>query len=161
MTKWAMKACEGGGKAAHAFTKGPRGWAGDPTCELTTDPPHNAPGEVLQQADAELQAWKAVWSIAKLKVQRDHWPSRAPALWRPTPQEVREAGSSFRWSTALGGDDFHPRFFQWLSDEALEAYIDLMTWAEEAMQVPEQLDLLVIILLDKPQGGRRPIGLFC
>eukprot|EP00959_Pyramimonas_sp_CCMP1952_P234567 4900818-Pyramimonas_sp.AAC.1 len=45
-----------------------------------------------------------------------------------------------------------------LSDKALTAHCLFLGFIEEHILIPEQCDLSLAVFLQKPDGGRRPIG---
>ena len=67
---------------------------------------------------------------------------------------------TFLAHTGLGGDNVSPRAFARLSDSLLQWLCLLFAAAERFGCWPLLLRLVVIVLLPKPDGGRRPIGLF-
>ena len=88
------------------------------------------------------------------------WPSSVPPLPRLTRAQVRAAISTFPAGTGVGADNISPRALARLSDEAIDALIELYSKLEEAGTWSDELDLVLIVLLGKSDGGRRPIGLF-
>ena len=62
--------------------------------------------------------------------------------------------------TGLGADTMAPRAFTRLSDEAIAALAELFAAFEKYGDWPEILDLVLIVLLPKGEGGYRPMGLF-
>ena len=75
-------------------------------------------------------------------------------------QQVREACYTFAPSTGLGWDKLHPRAIARLSDGIIELIINLFLLAELAGNWPTLIGAVLIVLLPKSDGGRRPIGLF-
>ena len=67
-----------------------------------------------------------------------------------------------RRGTGLGSDKQHmaPRALLRLSEEARAMLLHIFLAAEALGAWSEALDLVLIILLPKPDGGLRPIGLF-
>ena len=57
-------------------------------------------------------------------------------------------------------DGFHPSLFMHLCDEGLEIMAQIMELIERLGIMPEGLRWLEVVMLSKPQGGFRPIGLF-
>ena len=106
--------------------------------------------------EAELDVWREVWSCPEAAQDWTAMPVDAP-LPRPSPGELRRAARSIKQHTALGGDHLHPRSIALLDDAALEVPAVIFMLVEELGTPP--LRLLVIVLLAKPDGGRRPIGL--
>ena len=77
-----------------------------------------------------------------------------------TAQDIRTAAFSFPASTGLGADNISPRALLRLSDDALTSLAVHMTKMETCGEWGEALNLVLIVLLTKSDGGLRPIGLF-
>ena len=73
---------------------------------------------------------------------------------------MREAARSFSHGTCATFDGLHPRGFDLMSDEALDAFGQLLMILEDMGQWPQGVDAVVTALIPKPKGGVRPIGLF-
>ena len=73
---------------------------------------------------------------------------------------IKAAAASFPLHTGVGADNISPRALLRLSDEALNALARLIVKMEGACHWARELDLVLIVLLDKADGGRRRIGLF-
>ena len=67
---------------------------------------------------------------------------------------------SFPPNTGLGADDLAPRAITRLSSQALRALIKLFLTFEASGNWCQATNLVLIVLLPKADGGRRPIGLF-
>ena len=70
------------------------------------------------------------------------------------------AATTFPADTGLGADNMAPRAFTRLSDEAIAALALLFIAFEKFGDWPQLLDLVLIVLLPKGEGGDHPIGLF-
>ena len=77
-----------------------------------------------------------------------------------TISDIRLAAMSFPIDTGLGPDNIAPRALARLSDQALASLINVLHLVEKKGKWPEELDLVMIVMLPKPDGGSRPIGLF-
>ena len=55
---------------------------------------------------------------------------------------------------------FHPWHFIYLSDKTLTLWVAIMLHAEKQLDLPSQMRISFMFFLDKPDGGKRPIGLF-
>ena len=73
---------------------------------------------------------------------------------------IRSTAMSFPTHTGLGGDNVSPRPFARLSDQLLIWLCLIFAAAEKYGGWPQILHLVMIVLIPKPDGGRRPIGLF-
>ena len=76
------------------------------------------------------------------------------------PQAIGEAARTFPINTSLGCDNTAPRAYARLSEEALVVLATLLMALEKQAEWVEVINLVLIILLPKKTGGRRPIGLF-
>jgi len=77
------------------------------------------------------------------------------------PWGICRACESFPLNTGLGGDNMSPRAVLSLSAEAIEALAVLFMLFESLGTWTDVLEFVMIVLLPKSDGGRRPIGLFC
>ena len=78
----------------------------------------------------------------------------------PSIEEIRDASGKFSKFTALGSDDLHPRHIRTLCDASLEALRSFFAAMLRLYHLPQAIALLLVVLLPKPDGGTRPIGLF-
>ena len=115
----------------------------------------NEQGEVEMIADK----WASLW--------KEHGASFQPpagdlgdALRPLTANDIREVARSFPVSTCLGADNIAPRALLMLPEARLHELARLLNKCEEQGRWPEACELVLIVLLPKPDGGRRPIGLF-
>ena len=67
---------------------------------------------------------------------------------------------SFSKGTAYGCDGLHPRHVALLSDAGIEALVRVFSGIELLWRLPRPFEFIVFVLLLKPGGGDRPIGLF-
>ena len=58
----------------------------------------------------------------------------------------------------MGCDDFHIRGLGWLSAELLSAFVGFFATIEGLGLWPAQLQGILVPLIPKADGGRRPIG---
>ncbi len=119
--------------------------------------PLNAQEVVDDQAITCGEHWAAGRGLPRLA-----WPQALDAhtLPRPTVVQLRAALQTFPPGTALAWDALHPRAMQRLSDTRLGELIDLLMDAERTGEWPSEIGIVSIVLLPKPDGGWRPIGLF-
>ena len=71
--------------------------------------------------------------------------------------DIHAAASSF--SPSKGYTGFHPRSLSWLSDTCLQSLASLLNSIEAAGQWPTAIMYILLHLIPKRGGGRRPIGL--
>lgn len=113
-----------------------------------------------QTVDAEAASWAEVWQQG---VVGNHpvWPSdmgiKMPEV---TVQQFKDACHTFPGAVGLGWDKMHPRALARCSDLVINAFITLMLLAEACGSWHESVGVIMVVLLPKPDGGRRPIGLF-
>eukprot|EP00959_Pyramimonas_sp_CCMP1952_P464792 9487203-Pyramimonas_sp.AAC.1 len=74
---------------------------------------------------------------------------------------LREVSRKYSTRTACAVDGFHMRHFSWMSDQRLQVYSIMISIMESISSLPLQVQLTQAMLLMKPNGGWRPIGLFC
>eukprot|EP00973_Karenia_brevis_P063854 8876358-Karenia_brevis.AAC.1 len=74
-------------------------------------------------------------------------------------QIMNKAAATFPSGTGLGWDNMHPRAIMRCSAPAILALIRILMLAEICGEWPELIGVVIICLLPKPDGGRRPIGL--
>ena len=91
------------------------------------------------------------------------WPKEVdlgPEFCFPDLKAARRCTNSYESGTSIGVDWLHPRHFGLLSDASLEAFLMFIRAIVFCGMVPEQIDVLLISLIPKPEGGTRPIGVF-
>ena len=157
---WVDEQLHAGSGALHRFTKRE---------ELMPDVAAQMSGGLSFGLDDLLKAardeWAAVWerfsSIAKAPWRScpQHIMDRSAPLPPLTTEMLREAAKTFKSRTGLGCDSAHPRKFGWLSEEVLLGLASLLTMIEDSGIWPEQVSVILIALIPKPGGGKRPIGI--
>jgi len=79
----------------------------------------------------------------------------------PGVSEIRATSSSFPRATTGGAcDTFHPRHFAQLSDPLLVVMAKMFKLILQLWHFPRLVASLLVVLIPKPAGGDRPIGLF-
>ncbi len=117
------------------------------------------PMDAQRVAEHEANIWAQQWASSTTAPAMP-WPqSLGPLLPRITLDTFRRALASFAAATALGWDALHPRALLRLSDELLIALVRILLVAEFRGEWLAAVALVIIVLLPKPDGGRRPIGL--
>ena len=108
--------------------------------------------------EAEADKWGTLWNEGKRQPKLE-WGTidELPPL---TVDAIRAAARSFPAGTGLGVDNISPRALLRLSDEAIAALAELLMTIERSGEWPPELNLVLIVLLAKSDGGFRPIGLF-
>ena len=105
----------------------------------------------------ECNGWVKLW-LEGVETEKLDWDD-IPQLPDITPDELRLAAASFPRDTGLGSDNISPRALLRLSDEAMEALATLLSKMERTGTWTKELNLVLVVLLAKPDGGFRPIGL--
>ena len=105
-------------------------------------------------------SWGKEWGVGSRQPQI-MWPDLSQSSPLPTLscQLVRDACATFPSGTGLGWEKLHPRALCRLCDEALLALIRIFILVELIGEWPANIGIVLICLLPKPDGGRRPIGL--
>ena len=118
-----------------------------------------APLSDQAEVEAEADSWAELWAEGK-----EHMcivdPTESPPLEPIMPDALLQAALTFPPGTGLGSDNFSPRAICRLSREAVRALCTLVHAFELLGDWATVLRLVLIVLLPKPDGGRRPIGLF-
>ena len=155
-----------GMRNAHLHSKALVAWAPTTTIKeggiVTADP--------LDLLGAYRDTFKELWGAAEGEEEVEEWEpciaekgaDEVPMepLSTLTPQQLREASSAFKRTTATSFDGFGMRHFNLMTDECLEALGKVYTIAETIGFFPKQLRAVPVPLLPKPKGGHRPIGIF-
>ena len=115
----------------------------------------------LQQAtDAEAEAWGKVWQQG-VAGKGPKWPKcLGEALPSITVDKFRQTCFTFPCGVGLGWDKLHPRALARCSDRVLEALIAVLMLAELQGEWFDAIGVVMVVLIAKADGGRRPIGLF-
>ena len=108
--------------------------------------------------DMEADTWAKLWDEKAVYSDLDF--GQPEALDDLMLHAFKAAAASFPLQTGVGADNIAPRALLRLSDEALLALMALLVKMEKVGNWADELDLVLIVLLDKADGGRRPIGLF-
>jgi len=109
--------------------------------------------------DKEGDGWAALWREDQ---PYDCFidPLGSPALEPLVPWAIRESAKSFPMSTGVGADNTSPRAVARLSDVLIKALCAILMACELWGAWPALVRYVLIVLLPKSDGGRRPIGLF-
>jgi len=177
-------------RLAYRWIRGAAGWSKSPIaehtyndsipdCELDDD----VPGHLLAKPSTPQRIWSQKNSICKevladqadTEREADQWaalwkendayseacdPMGTPALAPLLPWAIKQAAGTFPVGTGLGADNVAPRAYARLSVQLLRALCAIMMALELNGSWPTLVQLVIIVLLPKPDGGRRPIGLF-
>ena len=113
-----------------------------------------------QAVDVAASEWAEVWQEGK-EGQNPRWPAKmGSSLPAAAVGQLREACFTFAPEVGLGWDKTHPRALARCSDEVLDALIKLFVLCETLGIWPKAIGVIIVVLIPKADGGRRPIGLF-
>ena len=89
------------------------------------------------------------------------WAAHEPRQLGPaiTPEQVMGASRTFSVSTVSAYDGMHPHHFSLLRHGGLAAVAVLLQCIEAQGAWPRQVAMVMTVLLPKPNGGWRVIGL--
>ncbi len=157
---WVRDQLRRGGGALHAFTKREVERAE----VAAVDSGGGRCGSPQTHVEADRAEWDMTWQrlsgIAKAPWREEAGRGEEGAcLPPPSVQELRRAARKFRPYTGVGADHLRPHWFGWLSDQLLQVISLFMTGIEEAWRWPGQVLVVLVHLIPKDGGGRRPIGL--
>ena len=137
----------------------------DPTTVVSDRAQTPLPAPMADQIVVERQAddLAAIWKESQ-QLEQPLWPAdekmKEHQLDTLLPWAIEAAAKSFPAGTDLGADNISPRAICRLSPQALIALAILFRQFEACGCWAEVLNLVLIVLLPKPDGGFRPIGLF-
>ena len=167
-------------KRAFAFVRSSRGWGTRPRGknaynrtedenddDVTPDDPsdtcgqHEADVPLSLQGEVELEAdrWASLWQEGQPSFDPPA-PEPADHILPITADDVRDAALTFKADTGCGLDNLAPRALAFLPWDLRQRLATILELAERSGTWPERWGLVNIVLLPKPDGGRRPIGLF-
>ncbi len=154
--EWVAEGAAGGAKNAHRAVKLPQLWVPTTTTHevtgaLTADP--------MQLLAAQRREYAGQWA-ARTDGQRRWYAHKRVSLPRLSQDEIRSASRSVKHDTAQTYDGFHPRHMALICDEGLGILAELYEAAELIGSWPNQISLITLPALPKPDGGYRLIGIF-
>ena len=166
---FAILAVKEGGKKAHRWLKGPQSWHPEHAGEA--EDPQYGPQEIADQC---MEWWSAIWGslgVGGGGDEGDEGPSREVAsmlelrAWESpeapeiTKGMVKEAAGQFKHHTAKGFCGWHPRAWNQLPEDGLQATANLIMLIEQARCWPADFSNIDLVRLQKEGGGHRLIGL--
>ena len=154
---------EQGGARVFRFIRGPAAptTVAPAAAGLATPPRAEAMG--LQSfIEGRCDFWEDLWCPKDVISSHAALPAELRALPMPLPtaDELRGLLRSYRWRTAVGADHWQPRSLELLPDSALLSLMELCRFMLLSGCIPRQFALLLVVLIPKPEGGERPIGIF-
>ena len=118
------------------------------------------PLDKQQTVGLEADEWSSIWQAVKVQHQ-PVWPKEMGIMPPPLALSlVKDACSTFAEDVGLGWDKLHPRALLRCSDSVLRLLIQVFLMAESVGRWFPQVGVVLVVLIPKPDGGRRPIGLF-
>jgi hypothetical protein len=162
---WVDRAFDKGGGAAHRFLQDPRDWKPE---EIRLGEGVVA-GSPLDALTSEAAVWATHWAASEQPpddISNQEWVKDlecAALAEQPLPpldvEELRQAGLSFKRQTGVAMDGIHVRHLALLPPLALVVLAILFQVVEQLGCLPCQVQRLLIFLIPKVTGGRRPIML--
>ena len=121
---------------------------------------HLRPASLQDEAEAQALHWGAEW-LCDAESYRLPWPADLGSALPPLDAvKLDGALRSFSGGVGLGWDKMHPRSWLRLGPSMLLSMLHLFLLVEECGRWPGAIGDVLIVLLAKPAGGFRPIGLF-
>ena len=160
--KYISDAALGGARKLHQATRPLQTWHVEPAAKQGDN------ADPLSIVDGKLMEWMPIWNATRSKDQYAPLPLDGPwmhdaegdeALPEVPPEEMLRATGGFKKHTGLGVDTHHPLTWTQHGLEAATPSAAAMRQAEMEMRWPLMVAWVLIFLLDKPDGGQRPIGL--
>ena len=153
---WVEETTSGGACLGHAAAKNMPHWRG--TTVMTGD---GESGRSCNILEGQRKAWAKIWGATDLWQGDDIGWSKLSVkmLSRIDVGLLRRASKEFKVKT-VATDGWHPRHFSLLSQAALTCLASLMNAVELLGVFPSMVSSLLVALLEKPDGGLRPIGLY-
>ena len=100
------------------------------------------------------------WGSKNPRPEEIEWPvAMGPPPTKLMVGAVCQAAMTFPSGTGLGWDGIPPRAICRLSKSTLEWLADVLYYCETTGEWSEAIDVVIIALLPKSDGGLRPIGL--
>ncbi len=155
--RWAEEASQAGAAMAHRWTKVPEGWRPE-TVRAEVDGLPAITANPAAVVEAERSKWHKLWCPDEVPLETLEWPAAAP-LARPTVSSFRRAANRIPRTTGIGVEGILPADFDILDDRGIEACIDVMMACEAVGYIPKAIALILVRMIPKRDGGRRPIGL--
>ena len=159
--QWTLLALDRGAGKGHKFTHEAVKWEATTTIlengVVTADP--------LQLLLKDRASWKTIWNASDVankfapELQSELLEGTCDHLPLAEPGEIRKAAAQFANGTAQTYDGFHPKHYELMSDGALRCVALWWAISEATGQTPAPLQATVTVLMAKPSGGTRPIGL--
>ena len=150
----AVTAMADGARLGHRWTKPVPPWVESKFTE-------SGALETTQEAvHRQAGTWQKLWALDSQSPLDWGGMSEADDPLVPDIDELREVSRTFSRFTALGIDDFHPGHIGSLCDSGVSAFLASLRAMLRLRALPKVIELLLIILLPKPDGGTRPIGFF-
>ncbi len=178
---WVTENIANGAKHAHQYLRMPSEWRPSTTVTVdgivTADPrallasyvakhdelwnaAHRERQARRQQLDNDVRGERGADDVQRrAAVDLPPWrTARTEPLPRPTPDDLRSTSRLFKANTVVAYDGFALRQYDLLSDQALETVADIMELLERTGELPLQLDLIEMPMIEKSRGGHRAVA---
>ena len=116
------------------------------------------PAAQQTMVDLEAEKWASLWHEGK-EYHADIPQEECAFSTELLADALTAAARSFPADTGVGMDNIAPRALTRLSAEAIQALAHLLRQLEKLGHWTDALDLVLIVLIPKADGGLRPIGL--
>ena len=118
------------------------------------------PLDKQQSVEEEANSWALIWKEGHDEFSIP-WPAElGPELPSLAVDAFRAACRTFPNGVGLGWDKAHPKAIARCSDFAIRCLLQVLVMAEQCGRWPSDIGVILVVLLPKADGGRRPIGLF-
>ncbi len=157
ISEWCKRAEANGASLAHKWAKLPAEWRAETTDVVVGDVVTTStnPDDLV---DAEWAKWSKLWAPSGGRSDLPQWGTVA-ALPKPSVEELRACARRFKKTTGQGADLISPRDLAELEDDLLGTLGELMYLSEVLGTMPSSMALVIVVLISKKDGGRRPVGL--
>ena len=102
--------------------------------------------------------WSGLWQCEHEQEDLQR-PDECGVVEKITTDRLRHALLSFPTETGLGQDAIHPKAVARVPDELFDGLVELIEASVQCGKWPKALSMNIIVMLPKPDGGIRPIGL--
>ena len=113
------------------------------------------------RAPLQLKFWINIWTNGST-LKAYEWPAGqqcGEGLPPITAQQVQEASLRFPETMSGSPDGWHPRHLALFSGKGRQEAANILNCMEDTGQLPFQIEIVLMVLLAKPQGGYRPIAI--
>ena len=104
---------------------------------------------------AKIEPWQKLWRVHSDYIPESLCPLvlNVDELSWPNGKQLIDVASHYRWGTSVGGDGLQPRALAYLHESRMDELAVIMKFSVLWACLPVQLQLLIIHLLLKQDGG--------